>query len=662
MIRSGLVSLLCALVAQLLFAKHAAACPGMDHDHGLAPRSYRYATQPSPGTRFLRPLTWGEVNIVHTTDIHGWYQGHLHSAYPEPNYSGDWGDFSSFVSHLRSMAKRKGVDLILVDSGDLHDGAGLSDGFPPDQVDGQTSNAFWLKVHSDSVASVGNHELYKYNVALDTYQHLVPHVPKYLGSNVNISIYDEKLGRNVSHPFGKRYVKWKTDLGRRVTSIGVLFHFTGQDKGITVQDPKDMVKESWFADAISEAPDFFLLPGHMPVTKDEWPTVVNAIRAMHPKVPIMILGGHTHVRSCTTYDEHSVGLESGRYLETIGWLSANLTKSGDSGNLSFSRSYIDANRRNYAYHLGLTKEDKLDTKEGRAITRNMTNVATAWNLTQVYGTARQSYFLDRVPISSNDSLLNLLENEVLPTVISTSNKDRAGVPNFVLANSGAQRFDLYAGDFTKNDQYIVSPFTDAFLYLQDVPYKYANQILEHLNRQGAYAAKKKRSGLTNAEETAWRREEKERYKSGEVEHIYRQWRASQQVALSTEAARDLEMLDAQVDAQRQQSNDEQGNEDGKTLGYVTKDDCPGRGDDTEHVALPYFSTPDYVASPVTGSSTALTDTDKVDVILVDFIASSVVKILNSLQDERSYTMDDAKEYNSLTTQDLYPLYATAKWR
>lgn len=34
---------------------------------------------------------------------------------------------------MKSLAIKKGVDLLLVDSGDLHDGAGLSDGYPPGQ-------------------------------------------------------------------------------------------------------------------------------------------------------------------------------------------------------------------------------------------------------------------------------------------------------------------------------------------------------------------------------------------------------------------------------------------------------------------------------------------------------------------------------------------------
>ena len=49
--------------------------------------------------------------------------------------------------------------------------------------------------------------------------------------------------------------------GRQVTSVGVLYDFTGNDKNTTVQKVEDMVKEQWFADAIKDEPDFFLLVG-----------------------------------------------------------------------------------------------------------------------------------------------------------------------------------------------------------------------------------------------------------------------------------------------------------------------------------------------------------------------------------------------------------------
>lgn len=101
----------------------------------------------------------------------------------------------------------------------------------------------------------------------------------------------------------------------------MLYDFTGYDKGTYVQKVEDMVKEAWFLQAIKEEPDLFLLAGHMPVSKDKWPFVYDAIRAVHPLTPITVFGGHTHIRDCVQFDGRSMALESGRYMETLGWMS-----------------------------------------------------------------------------------------------------------------------------------------------------------------------------------------------------------------------------------------------------------------------------------------------------------------------------------------------------
>lgn len=94
----------------------------------------------------------------------------------------------------------------------------------------------------------------------------------------------------------------------------------------------------------------------------EWRPVVAAIRKVHPTVPVVVFGGHHHVslclstllpfpyspatdcpdakgmsldvlrhdpaglgmqqvRQCARYDEYSMGLAAGRYMETIGFMS-----------------------------------------------------------------------------------------------------------------------------------------------------------------------------------------------------------------------------------------------------------------------------------------------------------------------------------------------------
>lgn len=151
------LALALALALSLLFSlvhSHAAHDEHDEHEHTkrLVPS---VPLQPPSA-----PLVWGDFNVIHTTDTHGWLLGHQKTSFPEPNYrsvfclsrpplslaqsqsqsqsqspSGDFGDFASFVAHMKQLALEKNVDLLLVDSGDVHDGTGLSDGFPPGQVD-----------------------------------------------------------------------------------------------------------------------------------------------------------------------------------------------------------------------------------------------------------------------------------------------------------------------------------------------------------------------------------------------------------------------------------------------------------------------------------------------------------------------------------------------
>jgi 2',3'-cyclic-nucleotide 2'-phosphodiesterase (5'-nucleotidase family) len=125
------------------------------------------------------PLEWGQLNVLQTTDTHGWLEGHI----KEENYGADWGDFVSFTKHMRQRARELDVDLLLVDTGDLHDGAGLSDATSPN---GKVSNVIFENLDYD-VLSIGNHELYVSEIARETFtQFAKVYGDRYVTSNVQI--------------------------------------------------------------------------------------------------------------------------------------------------------------------------------------------------------------------------------------------------------------------------------------------------------------------------------------------------------------------------------------------------------------------------------------------------------------------------------------------
>ncbi|KAL5498030.1 hypothetical protein ACEPAH_2961 [Sanghuangporus vaninii] len=279
-----------------------------------------------------RPLELCDLNALRTTDTHGWLLGHQEPSPPEPNYSGTYGDFTAFVQHMNEIALKKRVDLLLVDSGDIHDGTGLSDESPPGTIDGHDSSQFLKRLPDDALA-IGNHELYVYNNTFDKYSFFSLHWKgRYLPSNANITVPDTSdSSQIVSESIGSRFAKFKILMGRRVAVL--------------------------FAEATEEEPDSFLPVGHMPVSEDNRPIVSDAIRVVHPTTLILVFGEHAHVRYCVQFDGRSMVLQvDATWILLICTIFARVKfdnkKSSGSGNLTFSRWYLDTNRLTYKFHSG----------------------------------------------------------------------------------------------------------------------------------------------------------------------------------------------------------------------------------------------------------------------------------------------------------------------
>lgn len=80
-------------------------------------------------------------------------------------------------------------------------------------------------------------------------------------------------------------------------AFGVLYNFNGNSNVSKVIKAADMIKESWFIDAVNikKPIDLFVLIGHNPVKLTDFSntlkTVYGAIRAARPVVPIQMFGG-----------------------------------------------------------------------------------------------------------------------------------------------------------------------------------------------------------------------------------------------------------------------------------------------------------------------------------------------------------------------------------
>ena len=454
-------------------------------------------------------------------------------------------------------------------------------------------------------------------------------------------------------------------------TFGVLYDFTGNSNVSKVIKAATMVQQEWFLDAVNydQPIDLFLLIGHNPVRTTDYSNTLglvhNTIRSMRPTTPIQVFGGHSHIRDFQVYDESSTALESGkpismwsfpssltssgRYCETLGWLSmSGINSSTYTGNsqprgvtnpsrkavntstngLVYSRRYLDWNRLTFEYHATDSQTSTFDYHSGLRVTGEITDVRKELNLSALYGCAPSTYCESCQPFGSPGNIFSLTSVALGATVVNAS---RATTPRYIIINTGSIRFDLAKGPFTYDDSFIVSPFTDAFQYIPNVPYAMAKNVINSLN--GAALQDKRNSAASQF---------------GAVP-LVKDSCLDPTIGLLSDSQPELKTRGIT----RRQSV--------VTPGYVTTDDFGIDGDDTPHSKIPSYSQPNYAQGnasfPTDGTSPVV-----VDVIFLDYFASTVISVLNKLGGE--YTIADVSYYvdPSFTTQSYLPAYAKLAWQ
>ncbi|KAL4972444.1 Metallo-dependent phosphatase-like protein [Aspergillus desertorum] len=572
----------------------------------------------------LRELKWGQVNFLHTTDTHGWLAGHL----SEPSYSADWGDYVSFATRMRELAEAEGRDLLLIDTGDRVEGNGLYDSSDPKGI--YTSEI--VRQQQIDVLSPGNHELYKKSTSEAEYKITVPNFHgHYLASNVDI--YDPETGELVE--LGPRFRKFTTkNQGIRITAFGFLFDFRMNYNNTIVQPVEEVVKETWFKQAIQDQPvDLFLVIGHVPVRSKEYDAVFNAIRASHPDTPIQFFGGHLHIRDCHRYDSKAVGLASGRFMETIGFASIN--------GLSTERNQLEPAMVHPVFERSHTRlnESTFPTELGRNVSRLIQQSRSVLDLDKIYGCVPETLWMSRSPHTAANSIYAWLQRDVLPGMLR--DESRKGKPAFVIFNTGAIRFDLFKGRFTRDSAYIVSPFTSGFRYLKKVSYAKATQVLDALNQQPQIFT----AATGTMEFLPW--------SLAPPEQAARDYRID-----LTQLHRAESMLDMPT-TQHPMSIDL--DPEHKVIpGYTTADDLGADGDDTVHSKIDFYQVPNCIGALISNGGSAVPET--VDLVYIDFIQPYVTLAADKVGLGIDVRQDSEVYMPSTSLTDLLVDWVRAHWR
>jgi hypothetical protein len=89
-------------------------------------------------------------------------------------------------------------------------------------------------------------------------------------------------------------------------------------------------------------------------------------------------------------------------------------------------------------------------------------------------------FSSSSPYPSPSSLPTLLINNVIPRIILSNHTrfNHSGIPALVIANTDGIRFDMYQGEFTRDDEFMINPFPDRFMFVGGVKVEVGRKVSE----------------------------------------------------------------------------------------------------------------------------------------------------------------------------------------
>ena len=543
-----------------------------------------------------------------------------------PQYSADWGDYISFAHHMRKRADEQGSDLLLIDTGDRVEGNGLYDASVP-------KGLFQYDIYAEQdvdIICTGNHELYQAYSIEREHNTTVPNFKgKYVASNLDY--VDLKTGDR--SPMAQRYRRFKTkNQGMDIIAMGFIFDFTGNANNSAVQRVEDTIKEDWFQDIIKEKPDLFVVIGHVGLRMEEFEIIFKAMRKENWHTPIAFFGGHAHARDARKFDSKSFAMASGRYMETIGWMSIDgIKKRTEDVSAAvaptFSRTYMDNNLYSMYHHTDLN-ETTFDTKHGQRVSKMIDRSRKALDLDYKFGCAPQNYWMSRAEYPSKDNIYSLITDQIFPDVIvNEKRKDKSRV---AIMNTGGIRFDIFKGPFTRGTTYIISPFTSGFRYVPDVPYKIAYKVIDLLNSGGRILA-------TNGADPRFMASPEQMFP---IPGVIR------------------EKEDPHLELRHVEEPLSDGEPD-LIGGYTTKDDIGTDGDDTVHKKLDFYVQPNAIQSEIAFPEDGK-DPETVDVVFIDFVQPWIIPALQFSGGD--YTNDDVEDYMEGILTYKLSQWISEKWK
>ncbi|KNC82535.1 hypothetical protein SARC_05183 [Sphaeroforma arctica JP610] len=388
-----------------------------------------------------------DVNILQTTDIHGWITGHRH----QPTYNCDIGDVYSFTTHMRELANNRNSSFMMFDSGDLIEGTGISDAT---EMHGLYIFKTLTHLNYDGLA-VGNHDVGHKDVTKYIHETFAPHWgSNYITSNVLWAENGKPLG-------GSQYQVQTTLPGMRVLKLGFLYKFLEHTSNVVVVPPVKSVKEEYFRKAMAEAVDLIVVIMHIAPDMEDMNYIHTAIRRAQPDVAIAFLAGHSHVMRFHAVDQNAFVIQSDHYLYHLG-VAKFLLVDGKITHLYHKQ--IRCNRTALASYVG-EPTNEFQLPGGYALKKDLARWTEELSLDTVVGQMQHTYSKS-LQVYNKWSLRNLFVEHVIPKTLfaETPLKHKP----FYISGAFFLRDNLYQGNVTEADIYAVIPFTDKFHQYEEV--------------------------------------------------------------------------------------------------------------------------------------------------------------------------------------------------
>jgi 2',3'-cyclic-nucleotide 2'-phosphodiesterase (5'-nucleotidase family) len=468
-------------------------------------------------------VTFQDVNIVATTDVHAWIAGGDRQVKAgTPALDATFGDLTSFAQRAKAAAAAQGKDLFLVDNGDVVDGTGLSN-LAADHC--SYLLPLLQQVPYDAL-NCGNHELYD-NATMEAFR-ASGYIDGWNGRYLTSNLYNASEGEG--SPLGARSAVMVGPVtGVRILTFGFMYDMApaeGRCAAVGVTPVEEAVGAAWFTAALGDGSgyDAVLVLAHMDAFEPLIETITSAVRAgpRGAALPVLVIAGHSHARKIKSVDARCTVFEPGNYFNTVGFASFDLPSAADDAGAAtaaaaaadnegegaagadgdaapapyfFSLTDIDTSVGSLALALNLSAGGAgLHTAAGDNVTAAIRGAQAALGLSEVLGCAPQDYL-------EGPGLDALYVNTIVPKALFAANdppgaaggggdgssSSSSSSSQWLVQSVGGLRYDLYGGNVTTDDIYKILPFRDAIKVVHGVEGEHLRAVLQMLNGGGGGA-------------------------------------------------------------------------------------------------------------------------------------------------------------------------------